>query len=145
MIQMHRKRRFVLIGCWILAVHTWTVWCNGGGNVALGGEPTGRWVGNWQSLSSGHRGAMRATIEPSVSGTYQARFTGRFFIVIPFAYRATLTPVAEHADGSTTLVSRKKLGPILGQYTMTARLQGDRIDGQFQAGRDRGRIALRRR
>lgn len=106
-------------------------------------NPTGTWKGEWRSNSTGHRGPMRVVITPSSKGTYQARFTGRFAAVIPFAYRAELVPT-KRTDGSTVLTSSKKLGPILGSYQMQTQVQGNALSGQFQAAGDKGSIQMQR-
>gem|GEM_PF-678641 len=107
------------------------------------GNPQGVWKGRWQSQSTGHSGPMRVAITPTSRGTYQARFTGRFAAIIPFAYRAEL---AAHTtpDGATLLSSSKKLGPILGSYQMQTQVSGNVLSGDFQAAGDRGSIQMRR-
>ena len=106
-------------------------------------KPAGTWKGEWRSNSTGHRGPMRVVITPSSKGTYQARFTGRFAAVIPFAYRAELVPV-QRTDGTTVLTSSKKLGPVLGSYQMQTQVQGNVLTGQFQAAGDKGSIQMQR-
>ncbi|MFN4904477.1 MAG: hypothetical protein ACK5EO_03140 [Planctomycetota bacterium] len=107
------------------------------------GNPQGEWKGRWQSQSTGHSGPMRVVISPTNRGTYQARFTGRFAAVIPFAYRAELVPQTSF-DGKTVLTSSKKLGPILGSYQMQTKVSGNVLSGDFQAAGDRGSIMMRR-
>jgi hypothetical protein len=107
------------------------------------GNPQGRWKGRWQSESTGHSGPMNVSITPTAKGTYQARFTGRFALVIPFAYRAELVPQTT-SEGQTVLSSSKKLGPILGSYQMQTQVTGDSLSGGFQAAGDRGSIKMRR-
>lgn len=106
-------------------------------------SPQGAWKGQWVSQSTGHRGPMRVVISPTSSGTYQARFTGRFAAVIPFAYRAELIPQTT-ADGRVILTSSKKLGPILGSYQMQTQVSDGVLSGDFQAAGDRGSILMRR-
>ena len=106
-------------------------------------NPTGTWKGQWRSESTGHSGPMRVVITPSNRGTYQARFTGRFAAIIPFAYRAELVPV-QSSDGTTRLTSSKKLGPILGDYQMQTQVVGGTLSGGFQAAGDRGSILMQR-
>ena len=106
-------------------------------------NPQGVWKGRWQSQSTGHSGPMRVVISPTSRGTYQARFTGRFAAVIPFAYRADLVPQST-SDGRTILTSSKKLGPILGSYQMQTEINGNVLSGDFQAAGDRGSIMMQR-
>ncbi|MFM8571821.1 MAG: hypothetical protein ACKOAU_09515 [Pirellula sp.] len=107
----------------------------------LDGDPQGVWRGKWRSESTGHSGPMRVVISPTSRGTYQARFTGRFAAVIPFAYRAELVPQAS-PDGTALLSSSKKLGPILGSYRMQTQIIGNSLSGGFQAAKDRGSIQM---
>lgn len=107
------------------------------------GNPQGVWKGRWQSLSTGHSGPMRVAITQTNRGTYQARFTGRFAAIIPFAYRAELVPHSS-PEGATLLISSKKLGPILGSYQMQTQVSGNVLSGDFQAAGDRGSIQMRR-
>jgi hypothetical protein len=86
---------------------------------------------------------MRVAITPTSRGTYQARFTGRFAAIIPFAYRAELAAYTT-PDGATLLSSSKKLGPILGSYQMQTQVSGNVLSGDFQAAGDRGSIQMRR-
>ena len=111
--------------------------------IAQEGNPQGRWSGRWQSESTGHSGPMNVSIRPTSNGNYQARFTGRFALVIPFAYRAELVPQTT-SQGQTVLTSSKKLGPILGSYQMNTQIIGDSLSGGFQAAGDRGTITMRR-
>jgi hypothetical protein len=107
------------------------------------GNPQGEWKGRWQSQSTGHSGPMRVVISPTSRGSYQARFTGRFAAVIPFAYRTELVPQVS-SDGRTILTSSKKLGPILGSYQMQTTVSGNVLSGDFQAAGDRGSILMQR-
>ena len=84
---------------------------------------------------------MRVNIRPQVDGTYSARFTGRFFKVIPFSYRVDLVPTGYDAS---SLVARKRLGPVLGSYAMQASFGSQYMNGSFQAGGDRGSISMKR-
>ena len=106
-------------------------------------SPTGVYRGEWRSGSTGHRGPMRAVVQPRADGNYQARFTGRFALVIPFAYRATLQP-SQDAFGNTYLSVAKPLGPILGSYRMTAQANENGLSGNFQAAGDKGSIQMKR-
>ena len=112
-------------------------------NGARAGDPVGVWRGEWNSGSTGHRGPMKAVIRPTGNGTYAAKFSGRFLGVIPFAYRAELQPALDQ-HGDTHLVASKKLGPILGSYTMDTVVSGSQLSGSFQAAGDTGQVRLRR-
>jgi hypothetical protein len=87
---------------------------------------------------------MRARVVQHDNGQVDARFTGRFAAVIPFTYKVTMTPVQCDNCGMT-LVANKKLGPLLGSYQMTARMQGGAFAANFQAAGDQGTFYLTRR
>jgi hypothetical protein len=104
-------------------------------------SPAGRWRGQWTSGSTGHHGPMRATIRPQRNGTYSARFTGRFFVVIPFTYRVDMVPAY---PGSNQLVADKKLGPVMGSYRMQTTFGSQSMNGQFQAAGDEGSVQMKK-
>ena len=76
---------------------------------------------------------MRANIQPKADGSYQAKFTGRFALVIPFAYRVNLQPSYD-GYGNRILTAEKPLGPLMGSYRMS----------NFQAAGDNGTIRMNR-
>ncbi len=104
-------------------------------------SPAGRWRGEWSSGSTGHQGPMRANIRPQSNRAYSARFSGRFFVVIPFTYRVDMVPAF---PGSTQLVADKKLGPVMGSYRMQTVFGSQSMSGQFQAAGDNGTVQMRR-
>ncbi len=106
---------------------------------AYGQSPVGRWRGEWTSQSTGHHGPMRANIRDQHDGTYSARFSGRFFVVIPFTYRVDLVP-----SGWGGFTAEKQLGPIMGSYRMQTQFGTDGMAGQFQAAKDVGAVNMTR-
>ena len=110
---------------------------------ALAFQPNGVYRGGWHSRTTGHKGPMRVRITPRADGTYDARFFGRFALVIPFAMRTTMTAIATE-DQQTTLIANKRL-PIFGDYRMTARVTPCRVDAQYSADSDRGTFTMTRR
>lgn len=108
-----------------------------------GSDPTGRWRGEWVSQSTGHRGPMKANVWRANNGTYQARFSGRFALVIPFTYKVTMYPSYDHY-GNVNLHASKPLGPIMGSYTMDAVSTGNGLNGSFRAAKDVGSIRMQR-
>ena len=111
--------------------------------VVFADSPAGVYRGEWTSGSTGHHGPMRVVVQPRTDGTYQARFTGRFALVIPFAYRVTLQPTQD-AFGNNLLTAEKPLGPIMGSYRMTAQANQSGFSGSFQAAGDNGSIQMQR-
>ena len=108
---------------------------------AIAQNPSGVYRGEWRSGSTGHRGPMRAVVQPAADGNYQARFSGRFALVIPFTYKVMLQPSVD-AYGNTYLSAEKPLGPILGSYRMTAQADQNGLSGNFQAAGDNGSIRM---
>ena len=106
-------------------------------------DASGVYRGEWRSGSNGHHGPMRAVVQPRSDGSYQARFSGRFALVIPFTYKVTLQSVQD-SNGSTYLTAEKPLGPILGSYRMTATADQGGLNGNFQAAGDNGSIQMKR-
>lgn len=104
-------------------------------------QPSGVWRGYWHSDPTGHRGPINAKIRQVSPDRYEALFYGRFFVVIPFAYRATLTRVPGTAD----LFHSSKQMPIVGNYQTTARIRDGRFDANFSSGKDTGVFRMTRR
>jgi hypothetical protein len=86
---------------------------------------------------------MRANIRQSQDGTYQARFSGRFAVVIPFTYKVQLKPRYD-GFGNVHLSASKPLGPLLGSYSMHAISSGSTLQGSFNAAKDVGAIQMNR-
>jgi hypothetical protein len=107
---------------------------------ARAGSPVGRWQGKWFSAPTGHQGPLRARIRRTPAGDYRALFAGRFFGVIPFAYRARLEPTGMPGQ----YVSVKRL-PLVGEYRMSATITPSRFHAHFESRRDTGIFEMRRR
>lgn len=104
-------------------------------------EPAGRWAGRWTTHKEngrGHQGTLRVNLRPNGDGTYQGLFAGRFAVVIPYFYRAT---VVQEGD---TLSSSKRLGPF-GNYQMYLHHAAGSLSGGWSMGSDSGGIQLYRR
>ena len=114
--------------------------CCCGANLVMAGDASGRWRGSWSSATTGHRGPLRANIRSTESGELQAVFVGRFALIVPFVYRADLTP-SPYMPGHYT--SSKRL-PLLGTYRMHANVLGNEFQAHFSGRRDAGVFNLRR-
>ncbi len=125
----------------LLASCLFALTCVSSGQLAAE-EPSGRWKGRWISGTSGHSGPMRARVTPNGDGSYRVLFTGRFAVVIPFAYRAELQPLT--TCSGTSYVVDKKLGPILGSYRMHAVVPGNSFNANYSAAGDSGQINMQR-
>lgn len=132
---MNRNRLFACVVCLCM---TWWV-----GSIGNASEPVGKWRGEWQSQSTGHRGPMKANVWKNHDGTYQARFSGRFALVIPFTYKVTMQPSYDQY-GNVYLHASKPLGPLMGSYTMDAVSSGSGLNGSFRASKDVGSIRMHR-
>lgn len=113
------------------------------GTCANASDPVGKWKGEWKSGKTGHRGPMRANIRQQPDGTYKARFTGRFAVIIPFTYQTELQPSID-SDGQLHLRANKPLGPIMGSYSMDSIVSPSSLNGSFRAAKDVGTIQMRR-
>ena len=104
------------------------------------GDASGVWRGQWFSHPTGHRGPVNATIHRVSPDCYEATFYGRFFVLFPFAYRATLHRVPGTAD----LYESAKRMPLVGTYRMTARISGNHFEANFTSGKDSGVFRMTR-
>lgn len=108
---------------------------------SVGSDASGVWRGSWHSSPTGHRGPLNAKIRQVSPDRYEALFYGRFFVVIPFAYRATL----DRVPGTADLYHSSKRMPIVGNYQTTARISGGTFQATFQSGKDSGVFQMSRR
>ncbi len=99
--------------------------------------------GKWRSQSTGHEGPMRVKVTPRVDGNYDARFSGRFLVVIPFTYKTQLNNQGWSESGQHVGAYRQ-LGPVLGSYQMSAIMNGSSLSGSFSAAGDTGQISMQR-
>lgn len=105
------------------------------------GGPSGGWRGQWISGTTGHQGPLGVRIRPTGPGQYRALFYGRFALVVPFAYRATLTRV----PGTSDLYHSSKRLPLMGTYQTTARISGGSFRASYTSRKDRGVFRMSRR
>ena len=129
------QRSFV--GFWLVAIFLFS------SSQSFAQSPTGVYRGEWRSDANAHHGPMRAVVQPTSDGNYQARFSGRFALVIPFTYKVTLQNSVD-AYGNSYLTAEKPLGRILGSYRMTAQADANGLNGNFQAAGDNGSIRMNR-
>lgn len=118
----------------ILGVGTW----------ARADGPTRVYRGTWNSQSTGHSGPMRVRVTDRGNGQYDARFSGRFALVIPFTYSVSLSSTGCDECGGQGLVAHKRLGPILGSYDMSASMTASGLSGGFRAAGDTGTVSMHR-
>jgi len=104
---------------------------------------TGTWTGSWCSGKNGHHGPMTAQFSAGCNGCYEVRFKGRFCAIIPFTYRTTLK-ATQNADGSVTLTGSRRLGLLMGTFSMQAAVTGDKLQATYCSKQDHGTFSLSR-
>ena len=105
----------------------------------------GSWSGNWISDGSGHKGPMKAVFRSVGTNSYEAyevTFSGRFFKVIPFRYKATLTVTGKEGDKLTLTGSQKLLG--FGTFEYSALADDGSFMANYSSKKDNGRFELYR-
>lgn len=91
----------LLHGCHILLVIFILALANSRGAAA---EPSpcidlsGRWSGTWKDCGSGHHGPLHATFCRIDDCHYRVIFTGRFWGIFPFRFKADLNIVGQQGD-----------------------------------------------
>ena len=98
---------------------------------------TGNWSGSWKSDISGHEGPLKAKFTVSNETKIQARFTGRFFKLVPFRFNVTLDVVSQK-DGVTKLQGKQDLGRALGVYHYDVIYKGDEFIANYKTDKDKG-------
>ena len=104
---------------------------------------TGTWTGSWCSGKNGHHGPMTAQFSAGCDGSYDVRFKGRFCAIIPFTYRTTLK-ATQNADGSVTLSGSRRLGLLMGTFSMQGTVLGDKLQACYCSKQDHGSFSLSR-
>lgn len=104
---------------------------------------TGNWSGHWESCKNGRHGPLSARFCKTDDGHYEVVFHGRFFKVVPFRYATTLTIVGYEGD-RVFLSASKRLGPVLGSFSMDADATASEFTARFTSRDDHGLFVLRR-
>lgn len=102
----------------------------------------GNWSGNWFSDGSGHKGTMKAVFRSVGTDTYEVTFSGRFFKVIPFRYKATLSVTGKEGNKLTLTGSQKLLG--FGTFEYSALADDGSFMANYSSKKDNGRFELYR-
>jgi len=102
----------------------------------------GSWSGNWISDGSGHKGPMKAVFKSVGTDSYEVTFSGRFFKVIPFRYKATLTVTGKEGDKLILTGSQKLLG--FGTFEYNALADEGSFIANYSTKKDNGRFELYR-
>jgi hypothetical protein len=110
---------------------------------AAAAEPvdlSGNWHGTWKSCETGHHGPLNATFCKITDGCYQVRFTGRFFVVLPFRFTVPLA-VTGQQDGMIGLSGSPQL-PLFGTFHFYAVATDNEFTATYFSRRDRGQFNL---
>jgi hypothetical protein len=119
------------------------------GSIAAAQQPvavpdlTGNWSGHWESCKNGHHGPLSARFCKADDGHYKVVFRGRFLKVVPFRYATTLTVTGYDGD-RVFLGASKRLGPVLGSFSMDADATSSDFTARFTSRDDNGLFVLRR-
>jgi hypothetical protein len=109
---------------------------------SLAGDLSGAWSGQWDSVTTGHTGPLRATFCRISDSQYQVDFHGRFFKVFPFHYSVVLNAVDE---GDTVRLSGDSyLGRMFGWFHYNAVVVGDCFTASYSSCKDSGEFRLTR-
>ena len=106
-------------------------------------DPAGTWSGSWCSSRNGHHGPMRAEFCRTCDNQYSVRFRGKFWGIVPFAYRTTLQ-ASTNADGTVTLTGSRRLGLLLGTFSMQATVTGNTLKATYCSKQDQGTFTMSR-
>jgi hypothetical protein len=104
---------------------------------------TGNWSGHWESCKNGHHGPLSAHFCKTDDGHYLVVFRGRFLKVVPFRYATTMTVTGYEGD-RVFLSASKRLGPVLGSFSMDADATSSDFTARFTSRDDHGLFVLRR-
>jgi hypothetical protein len=112
---------------------------------ARGAEPvdlSGKWHGGWVSCQTGHHGILRARFLKINDTCYQVRFTGTFWVAIPFFFTVNLA-AAEQGDGTVVLSGSPQL-PLFGTFHFAAVATDRECKATYATSRDDGLFTLHR-
>jgi hypothetical protein len=103
---------------------------------------SGKWHGSWKSCETGHHGPLNATFCKLGDDSYQVRFTGRFFVALPFRFTVPLQ-VTGREDGRVFLSGAPRL-PLFGTFHFEAVATECDFTATYCSRNDRGRFVLSR-
>jgi hypothetical protein len=104
---------------------------------------SGRWVGEWVSERSGHRGELKCVLTPSSSEVYRALFYATFSRVFRVGYVTELQ--TERAGDRICLKGEEDLGALAGGiYRCEGEVTGPNFNCTYSCKYDHGVFRLRR-
>ena len=103
----------------------------------------GRWIGEWISQRSGHRGGLKCVFTPASAGVYQAYFYATFSRLFSVGYVTQLK--AEQISGRARLTGEEDLGPLAGGiYRCEGEVSGNEFNCRYSCKYDNGIFRLKR-
>jgi hypothetical protein len=75
---------------------------------------SGKWRGTWVSCKDGHHGTLNARFCKISDMCYEVRFSGTFFVAVPFCFTVNLQVTGEQ-DGKVFLSGSHRL-PLFGTF-----------------------------
>lgn len=105
-------------------------------------DPAGCWSGMWTSCTTGHKGPLSARICKVSDTCYEAHFRGRFALIIPFRYTATMQVTGREGD-KVFLTSSRRL-PLMGTFQMDAVVTPTDFTADYSSRNDRGQFVMKR-
>lgn len=116
--------------------------CAGVASPAAAADLSGCWEGYWKSCTTGHQGALRATITKIDEARYCARFSGTFFGIIPFRYMTVLN-AADEGD-VVRLSGSSYLGRLMGTFCYDGAATDCKFDMNYRSKNDCGVFRMSR-
>jgi hypothetical protein len=101
---------------------------------------SGKWHGNWKSCETGHHGPLNATICKAGDDCYQVRFTGRFFVALPFRFIVNLQVTGQ--EGCRVFLAGSPHLPLFGTFHFEAVATDYEFTATYCSRNDRGRFTL---
>jgi hypothetical protein len=105
-------------------------------------DASGCWSGYWISCTSGHKGPLSAKICKVGDNCYEAHFRGRFALVVPFRYKATMEVTGQ--DGDKLLLTSSRRLPLMGKFEMNATVTATDFVAEYTSRDDRGQFIMKR-
>ena len=103
---------------------------------------SGHWHGYWASCQTGHRGRLRARFCKIDANCYEVRFSGTFFVAIPFSFKVHLR-ATEQQDGTVLLSGAPRL-PLFGTFHFAAVATNHDFSANYWTRKDQGQFNLER-
>jgi hypothetical protein len=105
--------------------------------------PAGRWIGEWISEDSGHRGELKCVLAPGATGVYRALFYATYSKLFRVGYSTDLK--VQPGEGVIRLTGEQDLGGLAGGiYRCDGEIRGRDFVCQYSCKYDHGDFRLKR-